>query len=337
MKWMISSFVAFVLSLLAAVVLAVWGRKLLGSDRAIFYVIILVPLAAASALVLFKTLRSYATLTGKFANYKLELAGPAVVFMLVIGAGYRFYRNPPFQDFNLVITFEGDGGNLVSGHAIVAYRDRIEDIAVMNGRGSFSTVSPGYEIKIVPSFQGYKRETVRTVLENEREGVHITLSRDTQYLFQVDKLKSEYLSVIDIYLSNAKDLSAGLNRVIDRLLKLDSTALDEAINYSILYAAAYRRLDSVSNGLAYVVKGYSPDLANQLRRLSKEALLFHHEWYIRKYNDDIMALINDYLDKKKIDVSKGIQIKEAVHSFAASTIGRIETMEDEIRDIRTSI
>lgn len=337
MKWILTSFGAFILSLVSAALLIFWGRKLIGPDRAIFYLIILVPLASASAIILFKSLRSYATLTKKIPNYKLELAGPVVVFILVIAIGYKFYQNPPFLNFNLVIQFEGSSGDQPSGHATVSSGNRFEDITVSNGKGTFAEATPGSDIKIVPAFQGYKRETIKREVPSEKEPLTITLLRDTAYFSQLNKWKVEYLSIVSTYLSNAKDFSEVLNHVINRVLRYDSTAIIEMSKYASLYADAYRRLDIVSDSLGYLISQYSPELAQKLRDLSRRSLDFHNQYYIKLYNDNIMVKTNNYLLAGKINNATENSIINDVSSFFSFTAGSIQTIQDEMNHFKESL
>src|SRR5450432_3619705 len=103
-RWIIVSGVSFLCAIGASVLFLIKGQKLFlpGSDKAILYLLILVPLALASALMLFKVMRSYANYTGSNQTHKLELTGPVVIFMLLICTGYYFYRHPPPSDYNVL-------------------------------------------------------------------------------------------------------------------------------------------------------------------------------------------------------------------------------------------
>ena len=73
-----------------------------------FFFLILVPLALSVAIVLFGILKSYAGYTGHHFGGKLELSGPAVVFVLTLLLGFKLA--PDSGNFTLTAFIHGEHG-----------------------------------------------------------------------------------------------------------------------------------------------------------------------------------------------------------------------------------
>src|SRR5450631_1124696 len=163
MKSIYASLTAFILAVGTSFILLRYGARLSGPDKSIIYLLVLVPLAIASSIMLFKYLRSYASIHGNMGKYKLHLSGPAAIFFLVIWVGFSFYRHPPddSRPFNLAIIFElqKDNGLKPSGQAKVVFQSRVEHIEVHDGVGMYPGAQTGYPVEITPEINGFARNS----------------------------------------------------------------------------------------------------------------------------------------------------------------------------------
>src|SRR4051794_38571095 len=100
----------FFLALALAVLMMVNGERLANSGlvNQIYY-LILIALGLAAAGSLFGVLRSQARYQGQSSWGTLEVGGPAVVFLLVVGAGVWFA--PERRSFPLTVFIHGPGGH----------------------------------------------------------------------------------------------------------------------------------------------------------------------------------------------------------------------------------
>jgi hypothetical protein len=96
---------------LAILALMLWNAELLvrlGLVGHLWYVLLLL-LGLAAAVCLFALFRSYARYTGKVLNGSLELGGPAVVMLIVLGLGFYFVPGPR-ERFDLTVFVHGEAG-----------------------------------------------------------------------------------------------------------------------------------------------------------------------------------------------------------------------------------
>jgi hypothetical protein len=327
MRWIYISFAAFLLSILVAASLMIWGRSFLGADKAIIYFIILIPLALGSSLFLFKTVRSYAKLTGRFIDYKIELAGPVVIFFLVILLGKRFYQNPPQVNQDLTVKFEDpkSAGKDLTGNAIISYKTRTEIIPVTLGRGMFTDVHIGDDIKIVPKIQGYKEEATISQIPEAGEYITIALKKDSDLEAAVLNLKTKFLSTLNLYKSNAQDFGEVLKVNKERILEFDSTGSIEMEQVSQRYADAYFSLIRTSDSLIYLMKPYSAGTANQLDSLKEQALAIHVSYFLR-YNDYVDN-INEFKRLNHVSAVKKEIMIEQLGNLSLDILKQLKSFE----------
>jgi hypothetical protein len=90
-KWITVSGIAFLISFLASILLVLFGNRLsdFGITNKIYY-LILIPLGFSSAAFLSGAMKSYASYSSEGSSLpgKLRLAGPIVVFLLVVIGGF---------------------------------------------------------------------------------------------------------------------------------------------------------------------------------------------------------------------------------------------------------
>jgi hypothetical protein len=135
----------------------VWKADLLTKLSLIgkFYYIVLLPLGLCAAAFLFGVMRSFARYTGQQYGGTLELGGPIVAFVLVVGGG--FYLVPkPLSTFPLTVYVHGEAGphDLVlknSGHVFVDLEgDRRSQPIGENGQAYFPAIPDHFRGRDVP-------------------------------------------------------------------------------------------------------------------------------------------------------------------------------------------
>ena len=148
-------FVWFVLALLGAVMMIALGEKLVGFGlvNQIYYVV-LVGLGLGAAGTLFAGIRSVTRYQGRNSWGNLELSGPPVIFLLVVGAG--IYFSPSQRPFGLTVFVHGPGGpqDLILRNqgrvAIDLGADRRLEQIGEKGSAFFPAIPPDYRGKDLP-------------------------------------------------------------------------------------------------------------------------------------------------------------------------------------------
>ncbi len=182
-KWIIISAGAFVLCLIAALLVIIFADKLnaFGLTKS-FYFILLIPVSLGTAAFLFGALHSYAKYSGNVAYGKLELSGPVVVFCLVIAGGFYFAN--PESSFILTIRLFKDGdkskiikeGNLIADFGEQRVKKEIDE----NGEVIFAGISSGFigkEINIIPGVEGYKLKNNSPLIIPDNKLIYLELEK----------------------------------------------------------------------------------------------------------------------------------------------------------------
>jgi hypothetical protein len=157
--WLVVSGIAFVLSILASSILIFYGNQLesIGITGNIYY-IILVPLGLSSAAFLGGAMKSYASYTSNesFAYGKLKLAGPVVIFALVVGGGFFMPNLGKEKQFSLKFRMVSNdrATHLFNDGKIILYIGQEPKTANINdGEAAFYNIPESYNnqmVKILP-------------------------------------------------------------------------------------------------------------------------------------------------------------------------------------------
>ena len=129
-----------------------------------FYYIVLLPLGLCAAAFLFGVMRSFARYKGQQYGGNLELGGPIVAFVLVVGGGFLLVPKPP-STFPLTVYVHGEAGphDLVlknSGHVFVDLEgDRRSQPIGENGQAYFPAIPDhfrGQEVLLWVDAKGFE-------------------------------------------------------------------------------------------------------------------------------------------------------------------------------------
>lgn len=158
--WILVSLGGFILFIALAILLVVYGKKLEITLPIYFFLLVVVALSATGFLT--GALRSQAKYSGKVYNGKLYLTGPALVFILILTAGYKF--RPQTKEGPLTLTINlfgpsGRGETITSGSVRVLFNGdaRVENIT-SEGQVIFGQIDPAFknkEIRIIPQVKKF--------------------------------------------------------------------------------------------------------------------------------------------------------------------------------------
>jgi hypothetical protein len=163
LKWVYISGVAFLVALACAVALIAFAGRLSFIPNSLYFVI-LIPLGLTAAGFLFGAMRSHAKFSGKMSYGTLELAGPVVVFGLVVLGGL-FLANPT-TTFALTVRVFGPGGqaDIIRQGTVTADLGPRRDTRPINAQGEvvfadIPTALVGQPIRLLPDVPGYRLRT----------------------------------------------------------------------------------------------------------------------------------------------------------------------------------
>ena len=306
-RWLLVSGISFLLAIGASVLFLIKGQKLLlpGSDKAILYLLILVPLALASSLMLFKVMRSYAHYTGTTQTHKLELTGPAVVFMLLIGTGYYFYRHPPLSEYNVLTIrfFDVDNpAQQLQGSATITYKSDVRTLSVYTGTLSYPGVTPGSEIIINNDFPGLQRTISDTFII---PGGNVTLAVPLKKNSALDITKRELIGKFSIRLNSYYISALNFATFMEENMSLVFNGEDrywyELMSRIEKYNASFDSLYIIKDSLTSALSVFLGTKTQDVDKLFKD-FKYNHDQYFKSFNDNYRSDL--------IEFSKGTLTKE---------------------------
>lgn len=165
MNWIWISGIAFLLSFAASVIFIVYGKRFeeLGIIGNIYY-IILIPLGFSSAAFLAGAMKSYASFNSNSAMPygTLKLAGPIVIFILVIGGGFIMPNLNKKGKFDLkmrIICDDSSSPFFNSGSVFLYIGKYTREESIHNNEVIFPDIPEDYYSKkgrVVPVIQDYQ-------------------------------------------------------------------------------------------------------------------------------------------------------------------------------------
>lgn len=179
-QWVITSAVAFLFCLLVAILLVIESGKLqqYGLTGALYY-LALVAAGLSAAGFLFGALHAYATYKGEGSLGKLELGGPAVIFVLVLVLG--FYFGAPAQSLHVVIRPEANGRPLRTGTLLVDTGTHRESKVIDgNGEVQVNEISSSFsKVDIAPDIDGYEADFENPITIPPDRVIHLKMKAIT--------------------------------------------------------------------------------------------------------------------------------------------------------------
>jgi hypothetical protein len=339
-RWIIVSGVSFLCAIGASVLFLIKGQKLFlpGSDKAILYLLILVPLALASALMLFKVMRSYANYTGTTQTHKLELTGPVVIFMLLICTGYYFYRHPPPSDYNVLTIHFYDIDNpaqQLQGSATITYKSDVRTYPVYSGTLSYAGVAPNTEIIISYDFPGLQRTVSDTfTVPGGNMTLPVPLKKNSALDIKKRELIGKFSTRLNSYYNTALNFSAFMEEDMELVFKGDDRYWDELIkrieSYNSSYDSLYVIKDSLTNALSVFLGTRTQEVTDLF-----DDFKHNHDKYFKSFNDDYRG---DLIKFSQGDLGKARQ-KQIIDSAgkngkeARTWLDRFQKQIDKVRNL----
>lgn len=192
-SWIWISGILFLLCFFASGVLIFFGKELdrLGIIGNIYY-IILIPLGFSSAAFLAGAMRSYASFkSNEILTYgKLNLSGPIVIFVLVVGGGFIIPELNKKEKFDLkmhVVNSDNTPGTFNSGSVILYMGKYTRQENIHNSEVIFPDIPEEYNNKkgtvalVLDNYQLAHPEEI-SILKNEDSVFNIKVARTRQSL-----------------------------------------------------------------------------------------------------------------------------------------------------------
>jgi hypothetical protein len=183
LAWVFISLAGFAVFLITAVLFGLYSDKLnfiSGSS----YFFLLIPMALASAAFLFGALHSHAKYTGKMYGGTIELGGPVVVLLLVVGLGYKFRPQEKSFGFTINVFSATDTAKVInSGNADVFFGTAHWVKSISDGQAVFSEIPDEYkgkQVSIITSAEGYTAKKITLIVPvNEATDIYLTKIADS--------------------------------------------------------------------------------------------------------------------------------------------------------------
>ncbi len=183
LTWVFISLAGFAIFLVTAILFGLYNDKL-NFISGTSYFFMLIPLALASAAFLFGALRSHAKYTGKMYGGTLELGGPVVVLLLVVGLGYKFRPQQQSFGFTLNVFSATDTTEVINkGNADVFFGTAHWQKNISDGQAVFSEIPDDYkgkQVTIITSADGFdaKKQTLNVPV-NAAANIYLTKIADS--------------------------------------------------------------------------------------------------------------------------------------------------------------
>lgn len=183
LTWIFISLAGFAIFLITAVLFGLYSDKLNFISSASYF-FLLIPLALSAAAFLFGALRSHAKYTGKMYGGTMELGGPVVVLLLIVGLGYKFRPQEKSFVFTLNVFSATDTTEVINkGTADVFFGAAHWTKNINEGQAVFSEIPDTYkgkQVTVITSAPGYdaKKQTL-TVPVNAAADIYLTKIADS--------------------------------------------------------------------------------------------------------------------------------------------------------------
>jgi hypothetical protein len=164
LTWIYISLALFVLFIILAGLLVFYGTRLQLSVSAYFFLLVVIALLCTGFLS--GAMRSRATYNGQAYNGKLYLAGPVVIFIVIVLLGYRFRPTGDAGFLTLTVNVFGPEGKsqpITEGNMRVQFDNDIRIEPITNkGQAVFGKVDPSFKGKKVTIIPEIKRYSIPT-------------------------------------------------------------------------------------------------------------------------------------------------------------------------------
>lgn len=191
-RWLVVSGLFFLLSFTASAVFVLFGKRFesLGIIGDIYY-IILIPLGFSSAAFLAGAMKSYASFQSNntLAYGKLQLTGPIVIFVLVVGGGFilpTLNQKAPFPIKVRILSIDKATYMFNQGKIFLYIGQERKSADIHDGEAKFENIPVSYSnkrIKVLPVIENYQlADSSNILISNKIDYVDIKVVRTKQSL-----------------------------------------------------------------------------------------------------------------------------------------------------------
>lgn len=179
LTWVLISAAGFLVFIGVALFFIFFNDKLSNIKLPIYF-FLLVIVGFIAAAFLSGALKSHAKYSGKVAGGNLELAGPVVVFALIIYMGYVF--RPVAGYTNLKVTVFGDEtkSQLINSGLIKLLLNKPDSQNIQNGLAEFTDIPTdfqGKEVTVIPIVDGYYSNAQQVKINGDDIPVELHLAK----------------------------------------------------------------------------------------------------------------------------------------------------------------
>jgi hypothetical protein len=179
LTWVLISALGFVVFIGIAIFFIFFNDKLNNISLSLYF-FLLVIFGLIAAAFLSGALKSKAKYSGKVAGGTLDLAGPVVVFALIIYLGYAF--RPVAGYTNLKVTVFGDStkSQLINSGLIKLLLNKPDSQNIQNGLAEFTDIPTGFEgkeVTVIPIVDGYFGNAQQVKINGDNIPVELHLTK----------------------------------------------------------------------------------------------------------------------------------------------------------------
>jgi hypothetical protein len=177
--WLFVSLVGFILFILVFAGIIVYSKQISISTPVYFFLAVILALVATAFLA--GAMRSVARYNATFQNKSLYIAGPALIFIIILYIAYEYRPQNQGGPLSLSVLFTGPPGALVQSGTVyvrIGQYANTEEIS-QRGTASFTGINADYrgeQIDISADIEGYLLDTARTRYRLSETGEHTNLT-----------------------------------------------------------------------------------------------------------------------------------------------------------------
>lgn len=143
-----------------------------------FFLLVIVGFIAAAFLA--GALKSHAKYSGKVAGGNLELAGPVVVFALIIYMGYIFRPVAGYTNLKVTVFGNETKSQLINSGLVKLLLNKPDSQNIQNGLAEFTDIPTDYEgkeVTIIPIVDGYYSDAQQVKINADDVPVELHLTK----------------------------------------------------------------------------------------------------------------------------------------------------------------
>jgi len=179
LTWVLISAAGFLVFICVALFFIFFNDKLSNIKLPIyFFLLVIVGFIAAAFLA--GALKSHAKYSGKVAGGNLELAGPVVVFALIIYMGYIFRPIAGYTNLKVTVFGNESKSQLINSGLVKLLLNKPDSQNIQNGLAEFTDIPTdfeGKEVTVIPIVDGYYGDAQQVKINGDGIPVELHLTK----------------------------------------------------------------------------------------------------------------------------------------------------------------